>query len=91
MLRTGIPAQWVQKQLDDLCVVTPPSKRDLMEKFVTTHRATCARVGVKLAPETDKEKAFSSQTSGTILGVQYHNLVLEHRLREGKGYPSHAV
>ena len=56
MLRTGIPAQWVQKQLDDLCVVTPPSKRDLMEDFVTTHRATCARVGVKLAPETDKEK-----------------------------------
>ena len=74
MLRTGIPAQWVQKQLDDLCVVTPPSKRDLMEKFVTTHRATCARVGVKLAPETDKEKAFSSQTSGTILGVQYNTI-----------------
>ena len=74
MLRTGIPAQWVQKQLDDLCVATPPTKRDLMENFVTTHRATCARVGVKLAPETDKEKAFSSETSGTILGVHYNTV-----------------
>ena len=57
MLRTGIPAQWVQKQLDDLCVATPPTKRDLMENFVTTHRTTGARVGVRLAPETDKDKA----------------------------------
>ena len=84
MLRTGIPAQWVQKQLDDLCVATPPTKRDLSENFVTTHRTTCARVGVKLAPETDKEKAFSSS-------LQYCNLVLEHRLREGEGHPPHAI
>ena len=71
MLKTGIPAQWVQKQLDDLCIATPPAKRDVMEDFIKTHRDTCARVGVRLAPETDKDKAFSCETSGTILGVQY--------------------
>ena len=71
MLKTGIPAQWVQKQLDDLCIATPPKKRVVMEDFVRTHRSTCARVGVRLAPETDKEKAFSCETSGTVLGVQY--------------------
>ena len=43
----------------------------VMEDFVRTHRSTCARVGVRLAPETDKEKAFSCETSGTVLGVQY--------------------
>ena len=42
-----------------------------MEDFIKTHRDTCARVGVRLAPETDKDKAFSCETSGTILGVQY--------------------
>ena len=71
MLKTGIPAQWVQKQLDDLCIATPPAKRDVMEDFIKTHRDTCARVGVRLAPETDEDKAFSCETSGTILGVQY--------------------
>ena len=71
MLKTGIPAQWVQKQLDDLCIATPPAKRDVMEDFIKTHRDTCARVGVRLAPEIDNDKAFSCETSGTILGVQY--------------------
>ena len=42
-----------------------------MEEFVKTHRAVCARVGVKLDPETDKKKAFSCETSGTVLGVKY--------------------
>ena len=71
MLLTGIPNQYVQKQLDDLCVATPPHQRELMESFVNTHRAVCQRVGVKLAPETDKEKAFSCETKGTVLGVIY--------------------
>ena len=59
MLMTKIPAQWVQKQLDDLCIATPPTKRDVMEEFVMTHHSICARVGERLASETDKEKAFS--------------------------------
>lgn len=42
-----------------------------MEDFIKTHRDTCARVGVRLAPEIDNDKAFSCETSGTILGVQY--------------------
>merc|ERR1712215_499851 len=71
MLLTQIPAQWVQKQLDDLCIATPPSKEDVMVKFVSTHRSICDRVGIRLAPETDKEKAFSCETAGTVLGVKY--------------------
>ena len=39
-----------------------------------THRSICARVGVRLAPETDKEKAFSCETAGTVLGVQYNTV-----------------
>ena len=38
---------------------------------MNTHRSVCQRVGVKLAPETDKEKAFSCETRGTVLGVIY--------------------
>ena len=74
MLLTGIPNQCVQKQLDDLCVATPPHQHELMRTFVKTHRAICQRVGVKLAPETDKEKAFSCETRGTVLGVIYDSI-----------------
>ena len=74
MLLTKLPTQWVQKQLDDLCVATPPSKRDVMENFVATHRSICARVGVRLAPETNKEKTFSCETAGTVLGVKYNTI-----------------
>ena len=45
-----------------------------MENSVTTHRTTGARVGVRLAPETDKDKAFSCETSGTVLGVHYNTV-----------------
>ena len=75
MLLTGIPVQFVQKQVEDLWVATPPNKRELMERFVDTHRAVCDRVGVKLAPKTDKEKAFSCETKGTVLGVAYDTLM----------------
>ena len=84
MLLTGIPNQYVQKQLDDLCVATPPHQRDLMESFVNTHRALCQREGVKLAPETDKEKAFSCETRGTVLGVIYDTNMWTWNLDSGK-------
>ena len=71
MQLTGIPVQFVPNQLDDLCVVTPAHQRDLMENFVRAHRAVCDRVGVKLVPEIDKEKAFYCETKGTVLGVIY--------------------
>ena len=47
-----------------------------MENFVATHRSICARVGVQLAPETDKEKAFSCETAGTVMGVHYNTCLL---------------
>ena len=70
-----VTEQFVQKQLNDLCLVTPPLKSDLMRWFVSTHRSVCDRVGVKLAPETDKEKAFSCETGGTLLGVVYNTVM----------------
>ena len=55
-----------------------------MENFVRTHRAVCDRVGVKLAPETDKEKAFSCETSGAVLGVKYDTQTVSWNLDSEK-------
>ena len=46
-----------------------------MRRFVSTHRSVCDRIGVKLAPETDKEKAYSCETGGTLLGVVYNTVM----------------
>ena len=48
------------------CVATSPHQREQVESFVNTHHSVCQRVGVKLVPETDKEKAFSCKTKGTV-------------------------
>ena len=79
MLLTGIPNQCVQKQLDDLCVATPPHQQELMKTFVKTHRAICQRVGVKLAPETDKDKALllRNERDCTWSNIRHQKLVLE--------------
>ena len=71
MLLTGNPNQYVQKQLDDLGAATSPHQRELVESFVNTHHSFCQRVGVKLAPETDKENASSYETMRTVLCVIY--------------------
>ena len=70
----GFPGQYVQKQLDNLCLVTPSHKSGLIRSFVSTHRAVCDRIWVKMAPKTDKEKAFSCETVGTVLGVVYYTV-----------------
>ena len=84
MLLTGYPNQCAQKQLDDLCVATPPISGKLMENFVSTHRSVSQRVGVKLVPETDKEKAFSCEARGTALGVTYDTNTWTRNLDSGK-------
>ena len=45
-------------------------QHELTENFVRTHCAVCDRVGVNLAPKTDKETAFSCETSGTVLVLE---------------------
>ena len=68
-------AYWPPRQVGPKAVGRPPHRHYLMENFVRTHQAVCDMVGVKLAPETDKEKAFFCETSGTVLGVIYDTVM----------------
>ena len=64
------PQSVCSKRLDDLCLETSPHQRELTENFVRTLRAVCDRMGVNLAPKTDKETDFSCETSGTVLMLE---------------------
>ena len=64
------PLDLVIQYLDDVCAAGPEGCL-LLEKFVAAYRQIAADLGVKLAPTTDPEKAFSCSTSGVVLGVHY--------------------
>ena len=53
--------------LDDVVAVGRKGDNNCL-RFYNTYRRTCEEVGVVLAPEGDKDKAFPPDTIGTILG-----------------------
>jgi hypothetical protein len=67
------PADWVCQHLDDVCAAAPADS-DQLDKFYKAYRQVALQVGVRLAPEEDKEKAFAPCHEGTVLGVTYNTL-----------------
>lgn len=64
------PADMACQYLDDLCAVGPAGSDTIFE-LERQYRRVAEEIGVKLAPTTDPDKAFSPTSRGTILGVLY--------------------
>jgi hypothetical protein len=64
------PVNMVIQYLDDVCAAAPQGCDSLI-RFEKAYRDFAKDVGIQLAPDTDPDKAFSSATSGTVLGVRY--------------------
>jgi len=68
----GIPRHWVHRTLDDVPVVAPantPWTRTFTEAYIST----CRDLDILLAsPCPLKEKAFSNETEGRVLGIWFH-------------------
>jgi hypothetical protein len=81
---TGVPKQSVHRTLDDVvCVARPES--GWCQKFTKAYRDTCRALNVPLADDCPKkEKAFTNEISGTVLGVQFRSDTLQWRLSEQK-------
>jgi hypothetical protein len=67
------PAEWVCQHLDDVCAAAPAASQWL-EEFEATYRQLAEQVGIKLAPTSDPDKAFSPCQEGVVLGVWYNTL-----------------
>jgi hypothetical protein len=68
--QSKFPADMVIQYLDDVCAAAPAGCPSL-RMFEQAYKAVAADLGVKLAPDTDPDKAFSCTTAGVVLGVHY--------------------
>ena len=78
-LEAGVEPASVLQCLDDVVAVAGAEETSCSE-FYHTYRKVCAEVGVKLAPEGDKDKAFPPDTVGTILGIEYDTVKFQWRI-----------
>ena len=70
-IRAGHDRREGFKCLDDTGVI---GTEKMCRCFFRENSALCGRIGVRLAPTDDPEKAFDAATSGTILGLIYDSI-----------------
>jgi len=68
--RAGIRPDMVIQHLDDCCAAAHKDSL-VLERFDAEYFAVADRLGVKLAPRDDPQKAFGPSTQGVVLGVYY--------------------
>jgi hypothetical protein len=73
VLYCKFPADMVCQYLDDVCAATA-SDCTKLQQFEAAYREVAAHLGIKLAPTTDPDKAFSATTTGVVLGVRYDTI-----------------
>ena len=64
------PKQWVCQHLDDVAAACPADSTQL-EVFDQTYIMVAKKIGVRLAPRDDPEKAFPPSKHGIVFGVEY--------------------
>ena len=81
---TKINKHQVHRTLDDVACVAQPATGHCQE-FTAAYRRVCGELGVPLADDCPlKEKAFSNESQGTVLGVEFNTNRLEWRLHPRK-------
>ena len=83
LVKSGMPKRSVIQHLDDVCSASPRDSTRAM-KFYNTFKSTCELLGVKLAPEGDKDKEFGPTTKGLVLGVVYDTQNWTWTIKEDK-------
>ena len=80
----GIKNTKIHRTLDDIPIVAPESS-GVTEKFTKVLKDMCEEVNISLAPDCElKEKAFSNETKGTVLGVNFNTVSMEWSYPEKK-------
>ena len=68
VVKAGADRRNALKQVDDACVFSKVGDEACSEVY-RQYRLMAPMMGVKLAPESDPEKAFPPSTSGIVLGI----------------------
>lgn len=84
---SGMPRRWALRTLDDMTVVSPAGT-GMSETYRNAYHNICSEVNIPLAsPCPAREKAFSCQTSGRILGTWFDTDTLSWSYPEDKMVP----
>jgi hypothetical protein len=79
-----IPRHLVFRTLDDVPVVAP-GNTNWCEEFSTVYQKVCRQTNIKLAVDCpNKDKAFTNQTEGTVLGIRFNTVKMEWSLSKDK-------
>ena len=66
----SFPREWICQHLDDTAAACPADSRKL-EEFDRAYMQVAEKLGIKLAPRDDPEKAFAPSKHGVVFGVEY--------------------
>ena len=70
VLKSKVSKTYINQVLDD--VVACGTEGDgSVDRFYDAYRHICSEIGVSLADESDKDKAFRASHTGTVLGISY--------------------
>ena len=83
MKQSEFPSWLVIQHLDDVCACSPHWS-DKVEVFYMKYKQTCMLLNIKLAEESDPDKAFPPKTEGQVLGVDYDSTTMTWFLRQDK-------
>jgi hypothetical protein len=74
----------IHRTLDDVACVASPGTGEC-QRFTATYKKVCGELGVPLAEDCPlREKAFSNEKQGTVLGVEFNSDRLEWRFSSKK-------
>ena len=83
MARCSIHPSAINRTLDDAVCVLPPGAG--CKSFSDTYKSTCQEFGILLADDCPRNvKAFTCQTNGTVLGIEFDSNTLTWRFPQHK-------
>ena len=79
-----IPRKMIHRTLDDTACVAPADS-GWTQEFTEKYKENCKKFNIKLAEDCPlQDKAFSTQTTGTILGIQFNTINQSWRISDQK-------
>ena len=79
-----IPRSIWGKCIDDIPVVVPADRIDLLTKFFRVYKDVCNKLNVKLCQSDDKTKCFEDVTEGVVLGIKFDTIKMIWNLTQDK-------
>ena len=76
----SIPRSIWGKCIDDVPVVVPANRIDLLRKFFQKYKEVCAKLEIKLSYSDDKMKSFEEDTTGIVLGIIFDTVKMTWNL-----------